>query len=121
VTTLDPTSTAARATYNYLHTTGQITATYDAAGDVKVEGFNYWNASDPDASAQNSKLYAYGLVHYCLQYATYYGTTWQVTAPADQSSAITKLLGLMSTSTTILSGIAGQIDAMFSFKKPKAT
>lgn len=107
---------ADNVTYNYLHTTNQVTQTFDDAGDVKVGDFGYWNPSDPDASAQGAKLYGYGLVHYCLQHATYYGTAWKDSTSSGQSNAITKLINIMSKESSLVSDISAQLGSMFNFK-----
>ncbi len=117
---LQQSSGADQATYNYLHTVNQLTQDFAAAGDQKVEALGYWNPADPDASAQNAKLYAYGLAHYCLQYSTYYGTAWKSTDASAQSAAITKLINIMGTSSSLISDISVQLGAIFSFNMAAA-
>src|SRR5258708_34119596 len=97
---LQQSSGADQATYNYFHTVNQLTQDFADAGDAKVEALGYWDPADPDASTQNAKLYAYGLIHYCLQYSKYYGTAWKSKNTADQSAAITKVVNIMGTAST---------------------
>jgi len=118
VSALNQNSTADLATYNFLHTTNELTETFPDAGDVKVEELSYWNTSDPDASAQGAKLYGYGLVHYCLVHGDFYGTAWKDPDVNAEATAITKVVDIMSKASSLVSDISAQIGAMFTFKAP---
>lgn len=111
-------SAADNATFDYLFFAQQITQQFAAAGDVRVEDFRYWNVDDSDASAQNGQLYAYNLVHFCLQKASYYGVTWKSATLNDQAQAMTALCTVMTTQTSLVSDISAQLTAMFNFKTP---